>query len=279
MRIRIITDTMCDVPAKYAEQYNIKVMPLTVHFGEKAYRDGVDLRMEDFYRLLGTCEELPTTSQVTPMAFSSVYEEELAQGNQIIVINASSSMSGTHNSALLAKNNFESKDIHVIDSQGITMGPGILVIKAARMAEAGVDVETIVNTIEESKGKLRHYFIVDTLKYLQKGGRISLSASVLGAILNIKPILTVKDGKLEFLDKARGTKKAISMILDIIHENNWDLNHKIIGINHTMAPESADLFEEIIREEFNVEEVIKGEVGSVVATHAGPGAIALYFEI
>jgi DegV family protein with EDD domain len=158
------------------------------------------------------------------------------------------------------------------------MGAGMLSIKAARLAEQGVCTEDIVNEIRDSVKRMKYFYIVDTLKYLHKGGRISLSASVLGSILNIKPIITIKGGKLELIDKARGIKKALSTTFDIIKDNGWTLENKVVGINHTISPENFALLEEHLIKNYNVKEIIRGEVGSVVATHAGPGAVAMYFE-
>lgn len=278
MAVKIITDTMCDVPFDMAERYNIKIMPLTVHFDNESFKDGVEITKEEFYSKLETSENLPTTSQVPPIEFLDTFKEELGKGNDIICINGSSQMSGTYNSAILAKDQLESDKIHVIDSKGVTMGAGLLAIKAARLSEQGMNAEEIVTEIKESVNRMKYFYIVDTLKYLHKGGRISLSASVLGSILNIKPIITIKDGKLELIDKARGIKKALTATFDIIKENGWTLENKVVGINHTIAPENLALLEEYLVKNYKVKEIIRGEVGSVVATHAGPGAVAIYFE-
>lgn len=279
MGIRIITDSICDVPKEYAERYGIKIMPLTVHFGDETYKDGVDLTLEQFLNKLEETEELPTTSQVPPLEFIEAYKEELALGNKVISVHASSKLSGTYNSAMIAKEQLGGEDIYVIDTMGITMGAGMLVIKAARLAEEGMAPEAVVQEIEASKERLRHLLVVDTLKYLHKGGRLSLSAAVVGSILNIKPILTVKEGRLELYDKARGIKKAITFLLDTIKDNGWSLDGKVVGINHIVDLEHMKLLEEELSREYNIKEFIRGEVGSVVATHGGPGAVAIYFEV
>lgn len=279
MSVKIITDTMCDVPELYVKKYNIKVMPLTVHFGEESYKDGIDITLEEFFGKLEVCEKLPTTSQIPPMEFVEVFKEELDKGNEIVCINGSSAMSGTYNSAVLAKNQLESDKIYIIDSEGVTLGAGMLPIKAARLAEQGMDAKAIDSEIRKSVKSMKYFYIVDTLKYLHKGGRISLSANILGSILNIKPIITIKDGKLDLIEKARGIKKAINIVFDIIKDNGWSLDGKVVGINHTIAPENFKLLEEYLVNEYKVKEIIRGEVGSVVATHAGPGAVAIYFEV
>ena len=279
MGVKIITDSICDVPKEYVERYDIRVMPLTVHFGDESFKDGIDLTLEEFLAKLEKSEVLPTTSQVPPVDFFEAFREEIALGNKVISIHGSSQLSGTYNSAIMAKKQIGGGDIHVIDSTGITLGAGMLVIKAARLAEEGLGAEEIVKEIEASKQKLKHMIIVDTLKYLHKGGRLSLSASVLGSILNIKPVLTVEHGKLELFEKARGIKKAIAIVMDTIKDNGWTLDGKVVGINHIVDLEHMRMLEEELKKEYDIKEIIRGEVGSVVATHGGPGAVALYFEI
>lgn len=279
MGIKIITDSICDVPKEYVERYSIKVMPLTVHFGDESYKDGIDLTLEEFLVKLEKAEMLPTTSQVSPGDFLEVFKEEIALGNKVISIHGSSQLSGTFNSAVMAKEQLGGEDVYVIDSMGITLGAGMSVIKAARLAEEGLEPEEIVKEIEEGRYKLKHMIIVDTLKYLHKGGRLSLSASVLGSILNVKPILTVNQGKLELFEKARGIKKAIAVVMGVIKENGWTLDGKVVGINHIADLEHLRMLEEELKREYNIKEFVRGEVGSVVATHGGPGAVALYFEI
>lgn len=279
MGIKIITDSICDVPGDYVKRHNIRVMPLTVNFGDESYKDGIDLTLKEFLEKLEKSETLPTTSQVPPVDFLEIYREEIALGNKVISIHGSSQLSGTYNSAVMAKEQIGGEDIHVIDSAAITLGAGILVIKAARLAEEGLEAEEIVKEIEAGKSRLKSLFILDTLKYLHKGGRLSLSASIVGSILNIKPILTVKDGKMELYGKERGIKKAIASVMDTVKENGWTLDDKVIGINHIADLEHMQMLEEELKREYNIKEIIRGEVGSVVATHGGPGAVAFYFEV
>lgn len=278
MAIKIITDTMCDVPQTMAERYDIKIMPLTVHFGSESYKDGIEISNQEFYQKLQTHDELPTTSQVPPVEFMEAFKAELEKGNEVICINGSGQLSGTYNSAMLAKTQLESDKIHVVDSEGVTMGAGMLSIKAARLAEEGASAADIVSEIRNSVKRMQYFFMVDTLTYLHKGGRVPLTMAVIGSILNIKPIITMKNGKLELIDKARGIKKAISAVFDRIQDNGWTLENKVVGINHTISPENLALLEAYLTKEYKVKEIIVGEVGSVVATHAGPGAIAMYFE-
>lgn len=279
MSITILTDTMCDVPREFVEKYSIRVLPLLVNFGEESFRDGIDITADEFFKRLEISQELPTTSQINPPQFESIFKEEIGKNNTIIGILGSSKLSGTYNSAMIAKNTIANDNIHIIDSEAVTLGAGLLVIKAARLVQEGRTAEEIVEEIEKAKKRLKQFFIVGNLKYLYKGGRISLSASVIGSILNIKPIITTVDGKLEMLEKTRGIKKAISIMMDMIKDNGWSLDDKVIGINHTLCPEYADYVEELIHMEYKPREIIRGEVGSVIGTHAGPGCVALHFEL
>jgi DegV family protein with EDD domain len=279
MGIKIFTDSICDVPDEYVERYGIRVMPLTVNFGDESFKDGIDLTLEEFLTKLEKSEALPTTSQVPPGEFFEAYREEIALGNKVISIHGSSQLSGTYNSAVMAKEQIGGADLYIIDSMGISLGAGMLVIKAARLVEEGLEASEIVEQIEASKQRMEYFFILDTLKYLQKGGRLSLSASVLGSILNIKPMLTVVHGKLELSEKSRGMKKAIYSVLNTIKENGWSLDGKIVGINHIADSEHMRMLEDELKKEYRIKEIIKGEVGSVVATHGGPGAVAVHFEV
>ena len=279
MSICIITDTLCDVPKYYIEKHNIKVMPLKVHFGEESFLDGIDITNKEFFDRLVRSDELPTTSQVTPMEFTKVFTEELEKGNTIIAIMGSSELSGTHDSAFVTMQEMKNDRVYVIDSKSITLGAGLLVIKAARLVEEGKAAREIVEIIENTKKTMKHFLVIGNLKYLYKGGRISLSESVIGSILNIKPIVILNDGKLEMIEKTRGIKKAISATINMIEENGYTLNNKTIGINHTVAKEYADYLEEVVKKSYTVKEIIRGEVGSVIGTHGGPGCIGFYFDI
>ena len=168
MAITILTDTMCDVPQYYVEKYNIIVLPLLVNFGDESFRDGIDITADEFFKRLESSEKLPTTSQINPPQFESVFLDEIGKNNTVIGILGSSKLSGTYNSAMIAKNNIESDHIHIIDSEAVTLGAGLLVIKAARLAEMGKTAEEIVNEIEAAKKRLKQFFVIGNLKYLYK---------------------------------------------------------------------------------------------------------------
>ena len=275
--IRILTDSVSDIPVELCKELNIKVMPLMVHIGDQSYRDGTDLTPADFFRLMAENENLPTTSQVSPVEFLKAFDELTNTGDTVIAILMSSALSGTYNSARTAKEMLGNKDIMVIDSQGVTLGYGLLVIEAARMAKEGHTKEDIVKRVQYMTEKIEYKFVVDTLENLYKGGRLSAAGAIVGKILNIKPILKMSEGKLILEDKVRGRKRAIKWVIDWIQNNHIDFSNQTIGINHSNDEAYAlELIQEI-KDKFSVKEIILSQTGCVVGTHAGPGAVAIYF--
>lgn len=275
MGIQIIADSVSDIPKLLQEQYNIRVVPLTVQFGDEVYRDNIDLTSEEFYKKLSAAEVFPTTSQVTPTAFEEVFSEEIENGNELIVITLSSEGSGTFQAANIAASEFEGK-ISVFDTLQFSMGEGLLVIEAAKMVQQGKTIEQIIVRLQELRDKVRIWFAVDDLKHLQKGGRITGAAAVIGGILNLKPILTVENGLSKPVDKVRGRKKVFSKFIEKMKEE-MDLQFDTVYVGHAAMPEMAEELKELIKQEFNSINVIVTEIGSVVGTHAGPGAIGIFY--
>ena len=276
MGIRIITDSTADLPAEILEKYKIEMIPLTVRFGEEEYRDYIDLSSKEFYDLLSKTEVLPTTSQIPPAVFIDAFQEEIEQGNSIIGIFISSKASGTYQSAVLASSEFEGADITVIDSTLLCNGTGMLVLEAAKMVQQGKSKEEIIQRIEEMKSDVRTWFVVDDLKSLQRGGRISGTQAFLGGILNLKPLLTVEEGLTKPIDKVRGRKKVLPKILELMKEEIID-NPDTIFIGHAVQKDIAEEFKSAIEDAFHPKEVIITEIGSVIGTHAGPGTLAVFY--
>lgn len=278
MAIRIVTDSTADIPKYLVEKHNIIVLPLTVRFGDEEYRDGVDISEQEFYDKLSKSTSLPTTSQVAPSMFIDTYNSELKNGNSIISIHISSDFSGTYQSAVLARQSVDSHNVALIDSRSATLSLGMIVIKAAELVDKGLGLEEIVKEIEEYKKKVRIIIAVDTLKYLKMGGRLSGTQALIGDMLNIKPLLTIENGKVVLLEKARGQKKVISRIIEIIEERGRITENSRVGIVHAMCPDTASELEGLIKEKFKDVEFYKNSVGSVIATHVGPGAFGVVFE-
>lgn len=277
MSTRIITDSTSDIPKDLINKYGIIELPLTVHFGDNEFRDKVDITTEQFFEMLVNSEELPTTSQVNPNSFIDVFRNELANGNDIISIHISSELSGTYQAAMIAKESLDDDRISVIDSRTTTIALGMVVLKAAELSMQGVKREDIISVIDQYKKKVRIIIAVDTLKYLRKGGRLSGAQALIGDMLNIKPLLTVQDGKVIVIDKARGQKKALKGIIELMKENMDMSCNNIISLANARCPDTVNELKNLIKDEFNATEFIETEVGSVIATHVGPGAFGVIF--
>ena len=277
MKIKVITDSVSDIPKKLVDDLNIRVVPLSVHFGNDVYRDGVDLTSEEFFEKLKNADKLPTTSQVTPGEFIEVFSEELLENEALIVILMSSKMSGTYNAAIKAKEYLENDNIYVLDSKAISFGYGMMVIEAARMTLKGKKIEEIVSRVQYMSENMQYFFVVDTLEYLLKGGRLSKTEAVLGKVLNIKPIITIEDGVLKSLGKVRGRKRAIKWIQNWLDESNIDFSTRNIGLFHATSKENLNELRILIEENYDFKEILESEVGTVVGTHSGPGCIAISF--
>ncbi|WHH60717.1 DegV family protein [Petroclostridium sp. X23] len=275
-RIKVVTDSTSDIPKGLAEELDIKVVPLTVHFGDKSYKDWYDITSAEFFYKLENSDIMPTTSQVTPIAFEEAFNEALQDYDSIICITLSSKASGTYQSAVIAQNSLEDADIEVIDSMAFSFGYGMIVIEAAKMAKADRDKQEIVDYIHNSLKRLETYFIVDTLEYLKKGGRINLATAVIGNILSIKPVLGVRDGLVVPIDKVRGSKKVIPKMIELIRANGYDASDKMICLAHGAIPEKIEEVKEAIAREIHPKGFMITEVGSVIGAHAGPGIVGIF---
>lgn len=278
MAIRILADSVSDIPLSYREQYQIEILPLMVNFEEESFRDGVDLQPDEFFLKLKQASKLPTTSQVNPGTFIETFERIIAAGDEAVVILMSSEMSGTYNAAVSAVDYLSTDKISIVDSRAISFGYGMLVIEAARMVERGASRVEIVHEISAQAKQMVNLFVVDTLEYLQKGGRLSAGEAFIGNLLSIKPILTIEDGKLKSLDKVRGRKKAVKWILDYLENEKIDLTSKTVGFFHADDAEHMEEFMQEIVTRQMPKEIIKSTVGTVVGTHSGPGCVAISFR-
>lgn len=270
--IKIITDSTSDIDVAYAKELNIDIVPLKVIIDGKEYKDRVDLQPDQFYSLLEKSEVLPTTSQPSPQEFLNYYQEAKENGDSVIVMTLSGTISGTYQSANIAKDLAEYENIYVIDSLNATQALRLLVLKAIALREEGKDAETIFNELQAYKERVRIVAFVDTLEYLCKGGRMSKTVAAAGTLLKVKPIIGLRDGKLEMFSKARGTVKATAKIIELIHEDGEIDFNEPICIGYTGNDEGLEKFEQTLRNEFKFDDVLHGFVGPVIGTHAGPGA-------
>lgn len=280
----IVADSTADVPKAMVEEYGIHIVPMRLSFGEESFVEGVDITVEEFYDKLTKSNELPTTSQTSPSQYVEVYRNLMQEhpGAPIISIHISSGMSGTYQSALLAKSMIEEEDgadadITVIDSLCATYGFGLQVVLAARLAKQGMSPAEIKAEVERVGKERKLYFLVDVLEYLQKGGRIRKSAAIVGSLLNIKPILSVdQEGSIYPVDKVRGQKKAVSKVIELFINDLGDQKDLNIAVCDAVNPEGAEEMIRLMSEHFTLHEVVRTSIGAVVGTHVGPGTVAVF---
>ncbi len=274
-KTQIIIDSTTDLAERYKDK--VMVVPLMVSFGEKEYVDGVELSRDEFYRKLEGGDVLPKTSQASPSAFESVYREVREKGMDGIVITLSSDLSGTYQSACIAAGEYP--EIHVVDSKNVAVGAGILAEYAILCAERGMPAEQIAEELENKKNDVCLVAMLDTLEYLWKGGRLSRTAAIAGGILNIKPVITIKDGAVVVLGKARGAKKANNLLVEQITLNGVQYDKPVLlGYSGT----SDTLLQNYIADsralwEGHLDKLDSSQICSVIGTHAGPGAVAVAF--
>lgn len=277
-KIKIVTDSTCDLPLQMVKENNIAVVPLKIHFGEQTYYEGIDLTPDSFYEKLKGADVLPTTSQPSPGDFVKVYKEYAQQGfTHIISIHISSKLSGTYQSALIAKGLVEDIiKVEVIDSHFVTFGLGIMVLEAAKMVKEGKSFETTIQHVNSLREKAKLYFLVDTLEFLQKGGRIGKASSLIGSLLNIKPLLTLREGEVHPFEKVRGQSKALDRLVNIVEQlPSTGLEKVHCGIVHSQSLEIAEKVKKILVNNLGLAEITISEIGAVVGTHVGPGAIGI----
>ncbi|GAA0744586.1 DegV family protein [Clostridium oceanicum] len=273
-KIKIITDSTSDLPIEIINKYDIHVIPLLVTFPEKTYKDRVDITLAEVFDKIDNEGTFPSTSQVNPQRFVDCYKSYLDQGYKIVSIHLSSKMSGTYQSACIAKGILESEDIEIIDSQNVTSGLGLLVIKACNLREQGLNYIEISNEIKEAIPHVKSVLAFETLDYLVKGGRLSKTGGFIGNVLGIKPILAVENGEMVIKDKVRGSKKAIRAVNEYL---------KRVGIKPSeqsilLHVQNKDILS-VLRENLSDDDIpfIECEVGCVVGIYAGPGACGVFF--
>ena len=283
MSIKIITDSSCDLGINFIEENNIELIPLLLNLDGETLKDdlGKSLGYREFYEKL-RAGSMPSTSQINIYTFEEKFKELLDKGYEILYIGLSSALSGTFNSANMARNNILEENpnakIAVVDSISVSMGLGMLIKKAYEMINEGKMLEEIVQWIEENKNKVIHAILVDDLKHLKRGGRLSASSAAVGSILNIKPLLKLNNsGAVETAEKVKGKKKALKRLASIVKEKAINIENEILYIMHGDALEEAQYLKEMILQELNFKDVKVEYIGTVIGTHGGPGTIAAVF--
>jgi DegV family protein with EDD domain len=275
-RIAIVTDSSAHLPADLVEQYGIHVMPLKVAFGQTVYRDCVDITEEEFYHKLAQAKELPITSQPSAGEFLAFYQEVARQAEGIVSIHLSGALSGTYNSAMAARDMLPDVPIEVVDSRSASMGQGFLALAAARAAEEGKSLQEIATLTRDLVPRLNVIFVLDTLKYLQKGGRIGGAQALMGSMLAIKPLLHLYEGRVEPLEKVRSKRKAVQRLVEIMAERLQG-RPVHVAILHSASRQEAEALRAEIAARFPCRELLLSWVSPVIGTHTGPGCLGLAF--
>lgn len=273
--LKIICDSLADVPKNLVKLYDIEVIPLTIIINETEYKDGQNLTNEEFYKLIKEYDEIPKTSQATYIQFKEIFKKYLDQGKKILYISGSSKVTGTYQSAMITKNDLQG-EIHIFDSLNLSYGCGAQVVTACEMNEQGKSIEDIVKKLEEIRDNILVLFAVDNLDYLKKGGRLSASKAAIGSMLSIKPILQMQDGLIVNIDQARGHKKVISKLISITKEHfKNNIEDKRIGIAHGDNEVEFEKLKEAINSELKFTKITETKIGPSIGSHTGAGTIGL----
>ncbi len=270
--VGIVTDSTADLSAAVLEKYGAKFVPLVVNWDGETLRDKVDLSTADFYRLLRVRKSLPRTGAPSLAAFEAVFREQLQQHDAVISVNLASKLSGTYEVARRAAESVDPQRIHVIDSASVSIGISWLLELAARLAREGVEPATIVNRVEEERARVRIYFVVETLEFLQRGGRIGRAAALAGTLLSVKPILQVRDGEVVPLERVRTMNGALRRLVEMVVALG---PVERLGVIDGDAATNADEVERQLRAHFPELTIDRGELGPVVGTHGGPGVVGV----
>ena len=276
MAIKIVTDSSADLPDQLAQELGITVVPLYVRFGDEVYRERVDISLDEFYHRLEHGPIHPVTIQPGPQDFATAYQELLPEADGIVSIHISSKLSGTCNSALRGKEMIEEGcPIEVIDSQVITMGLGLICIAAATMAKAGLGLPEVAEGVKQSIPKIHLLELLDTLKYLLLGGRIGKAKALLGSILNVKPLITLKEGEVVPAGQVRSRSKGIERLFNFVESAP---NIEDIAIAYSTTPDEAQALAERLGSIFTKEKVRVVRLGTTLGVHTGPGALTVGFK-
>jgi DegV family protein with EDD domain len=269
--VKIVTDTGADIPSELLKQLNITAVPLYIYFGEKSYKDGVDIGPDELYERLVEGPIHPTTTQPMPADFTSIYQEISKETDEIVSIHLSSKISGTYNSALQGKAPLKDKClIEVIDSNSVSMGVGLITLTAARVAQAGGTLKQVVEEANKCLKQTQIMAVLATLKYLLAGGRITRARATIGSLLHVKPLLTMHEGQLIQAGLARSYTKGIDKLYEFVKNTK---NIKEMSIVHSTVAEEADLLKKRLSSIVAEEKIFMARIGAGLGVHGGPGTL------
>jgi DegV family protein with EDD domain len=274
--IHIITDSSADIPKELIEKYNLHIVPLSVRIGDEEYKEGIDLTPQEFYEKMFAVDELPKTSQPSPSDFADLFTRLDNHGDQIICFTISSHLSGTYQSACLAKE-ISDTNVTVFDTLGGSLGHGFQVLRAAERAREGFNREQILDELTKMRENMNILILLDTLENVVKGGRLSRFQGSIAKVLNIKIVLEGIEGKIELIEKVRGNKRFFKKALELIGERKSDFSTTTIGITHTGYHEDAEFLKGEIKKLYNPKAIVVNYMGATMGTYAGKGGMIVSF--
>ena len=276
-KVAIVTDSTVNLPEEYVKQYNLNVVPLNVIWGGETYKEGIDITTSEFYERLKTSKDLPTTSQPSAGQFHEVFSDLAKSYDGIVGIFLSEDLSGTLASARAAVEMMGDFPIEIVDSRVISLALGFLVLEAARAAEQNLGINEVADAARNLVSTTRFIFVVETLEYLHRGGRIGGAQRLLGSVLSMKPLLQLQDGKVMPLESVRSKRKAVNRMLAIAEEDLKNKNNIRLGVIHAAAKDEADQIQKQATELLNPIEAMQNELSPVIGTHVGPGTVGLSY--
>ncbi len=278
-KIKLITDSTCDLSETLLKEHDIDVIPLYVNFGDESYRDGVDLSTDAMYDLVTEHGQVPKTAAASPGDFETVFKPYIDEGYDIVYLGIGSKFSATLQNATIAKNMLETDRIHLVDSGNLSSGSGLLLLKAASYINAGDDAKTVAEKVEALVPKVRSQFIIDTLEYLHKGGRLKAVSAMVGTVLRVKPIIKVINGEMSIGKKPRGKlNKGMQVMLNDALKDKGNIDEDFVMVTHSQSDENAEAMKAWIKAELpEVRSVFETNAGCVISSHCGRGTIGILY--
>ena len=279
-KVEIVSDSSAYIPKELVKEHNLTIVPLTVNWLGKSYRDGVDIEANDFYTQMSESKEMATTSQVTTGTFLEVFKELLDEGKDILYLGISKGLSATVDSAIAAKKELgDPENLIVWNTNLVSMALTLMVLEVARAAEKGASLQECFEVAQDAYPRIGVYFTVNNLEYLHRGGRINTAKRLLGSALDLKPIMMIRDGKIELVESVRSQKKALSRMVDLIEKDIAGRSPVRIGPFHALAYDEMIAMEKLAVEKLHPIEIIRSEVSPVIGSHVGPGTVSMAYIV
>jgi DegV family protein with EDD domain len=273
MKIKLICDSLCDVPKELVEKYDIEVIPLTVIIGDKEYKDGLDISNEEFYEMMKINKEVPKTSQATYIQFKEAFDKYVEE-YEIVCITGSSKSSGTYQSAVMAKNDTNG-EIHIFDTLTLSLGSAQYIVKACELLNTNISAKEMIQNLEDIRESVNLFFVVNTLEYLKRSGRVSVTTATIGNMLHLKPVFSVKDGNILLIDKIRGKKHVVHTMINLIKEKYDNLEDKNIIIGCGVNENDFCALKKEVEETLKAKSVYRAQGGVCICSHTGPNILAI----